>query len=57
VFQFAFVGNRRSLEIHRRECPWVKKMSSYNKVPLGGLEQAQQRGFDNCAFCIGGSVR
>jgi hypothetical protein len=57
VSHFAYLGNRRSREIHRRECSWVAKMSPYNKVPLVDLEQARQHGFDNCAFCIGGSLR
>lgn len=57
VSHFAYVGNRRSKEIHRRECPWVKKMSPYNRIPLVDLELARRRGFDNCAFCIGGSLR
>jgi len=54
---FAYLGNRRSREIHKRDCPWVTKMSPYNKIPLSDLEQARKRGFDNCAFCIGGSLR
>ena len=54
---FAYLGNRRTGEIHRRECPWVGQMSPYNKVPLVDLEQARKQGYDNCAFCIGGSLR
>jgi hypothetical protein len=57
VSLFAYVGNRRSLEIHKRECPWVALMRPYNKLPLEDLVQARKRGFDNCATCIGGSLR
>lgn len=57
VSYFAFVGNRRSLEMHRVGCPWVAKMSSYNKLPLADLNEARKRGFDNCAVCIGDSKR
>lgn len=57
VSRFAFVGNRRSREVHKRDCLWVKKMSPYNRMPLDNLEQAHKRGFDNCGFCIGGSLR
>jgi hypothetical protein len=57
VSLFAYIGNRRSLEIHKRGCPWVAKMSPYNKMPLDDLEKARKRGFDNCASCIGGSLR
>ena len=57
VTHFAFVGNRHSLEVHRRDCPWVAKMSPYNKLPFSDAEVARRRGFDNCATCIGGSKR
>jgi hypothetical protein len=57
VSLFAYIGNRRTLEIHKRDCPWVKKMSPYNKMPLSDLDEARKRGFDNCAICIGGSLR
>jgi hypothetical protein len=57
VSSFAYIGNRRSLEIHKRECPWVAEMSSYNKIPLDNLEEARKRGFDNCAICMGNSLR
>ncbi|MFP7756266.1 S8 family serine peptidase [Thermodesulfobacteriota bacterium B35] len=57
VTHFSYIGNRRSKEIHRRQCVWVRKMSHYNRIPLVDLEEARRRGFDNCAFCIGGSLR
>lgn len=57
VSSFAYIGNRRSREIHKRECPWVAEMSSYNKIPLVNLEEARKRGFDNCATCMGNSLR
>lgn len=57
VSQFAFIGNRRTLEIHKRECSWVALMSPYHKVPFSDPQQARDRGYDNCATCIGGSKR
>ena len=57
VSHFKYLGNRRTREIHRRDCSWVTRMSPYNKIPLADLEQARKRRFDNCAFCIGGSLR
>lgn len=57
VSHFAFVGNRNSREVHRKDCIWVGKMSPYNRVPFGDLEKAHRYGYDNCAFCIGGSLR
>jgi hypothetical protein len=54
---FEYIGNRRSREIHKRECTWVRKMTPYNKVAIADLQEARDRGFDNCAFCIGGSLR
>lgn len=57
VAGFAFVGNRNTRELHRKKCPWIHKMSSYNKIPFGDIRQAHRRGFDNCAYCIGDSKR
>ncbi len=52
-----FVANRRTREIHRRECQWVSEMSPYNKIPMTDINEAHKRGFDNCATCLGGSKR
>ncbi len=57
VSHFSFVGNRRSRELHRKDCPWLRLMSPYNRIPFGDIQQAHRRGYDNCAFCIGGSLR
>lgn len=55
IAHYAFIGNRRTREVHRKECPWVGEMAPYNRIPLGDLEQSHRNGFDNCAFCIGDS--
>lgn len=57
ISRFAFVGNANTREVHRKECSWVKVMSPHNKIPFGDIEQAHRRGYDNCAYCIGGSLR
>ncbi len=57
VAHFAFVGNRNTKEVHRRQCSWIHKMSSYNKLPFSDIEQAHHQAFDNCAYCIGDSKR
>lgn len=57
VSSFAFWGNRRTREVHRRECPWAKRIGFYNRIPFGDLERAHKYGYDNCAYCIGGSLR
>jgi hypothetical protein len=57
VSHFAFVGNRRTKEVHRRGCIWVRKMSPYNRLPFGDLGHAHRYKFDNCAYCLGGSMR
>ncbi|MFX0183063.1 MAG: S8 family serine peptidase [Candidatus Hodarchaeota archaeon] len=57
ISHFAFVGNKNTREVHRRECSWIMKMSPYNKVAFGDLGQAYRRKYDNCAYCIGESLR
>jgi subtilisin family serine protease len=55
--QATFIGNRKTLELHRRGCPWEQRMSAYNRIPFADLMRAHERGFDNCAVCLGGSKR
>ncbi len=57
ISHYPFVGNRSTHEVHKKDCPWVEKMRPYHKVPMGDLEQAHRGGYDNCAYCIGGSWR
>lgn len=57
ISHLAFVGNRNTREIHRKGCIWIEKMNPYNRKPFGDLQQAYKHGYDNCAFCIGKSLR
>ena len=52
VSSSAYVINRRTFEIHKRGCPCVIKMSSYDKMPFANLKKARKRGFHDCAICI-----
>ncbi len=54
---YDFIGNTGSLEVHRRGCKWVKKMSQKHKRGFRTLESAHADGYDNCAFCLGDSQR
>jgi hypothetical protein len=55
--QAGYVGNRRSMELHRKGCPWTRHMSAYNKVPYADVNKPHSLGFDNCGLCLGGSKR
>ena len=55
VLTFAYVVDRQTLEIHKRGCPWLTRLSSYDKMPVANLKQARKYGFGKCATCIGGS--
>jgi hypothetical protein len=52
-----FIGNRNSTEVHKKGCQWIGKMSSKNKVGFRTLDFAHMEGYDNCAYCLGGSKR
>ncbi len=52
VGRFPFVANRRTKEVHRKNCPWVSKMSSKNKIAFSQLDRAIKRGYDGCHTCL-----
>ncbi|WP_303319157.1 M14 family zinc carboxypeptidase [Flavivirga abyssicola] len=52
VGKFPFVANRNSKEVHRKNCPWIPKMNSLNKIPYGELELAIKHGYDGCHTCL-----
>lgn len=54
---FEFIGNINTYEVHRKSCEWVGKMNPENKRGFRSLANAHQAGYDNCAYCIGGSKR
>jgi len=54
---FPFIGNLNTTEVHKKGCKWIGKMSSHNKVGYRKLDYAHNEGYDNCAFCLGGSKR
>jgi len=58
-----YIGNKRKNEVHdldyeNRNCQIdeikTKYIVTFNPDTL---EQAHREGFDNCAYCIGGSLR
>ena len=54
---FDYISNRNTKEVHQRGCGWVRKMSKSNMVGFHTLEHAHMLGYDNCAYCLGGSKR
>jgi len=55
--EFEFIGNRKSTEVHKKGCQWIKKMSKANMVGFRTLNHAHTDGYDNCAHCLAGSTR
>jgi hypothetical protein len=49
-----FVANRRpsSREVHREDCPWVRRMRPDNRVFYDDLARALADGFDGCHYCL-----
>jgi hypothetical protein len=50
----AYIANRNtsSLEIHRSDCVWARKIAPRNKVPYDDLALALKRGFNGCRYCM-----
>jgi hypothetical protein len=58
-----FLGNKNKMEVHdlineETNCQ-IKEIKSEHKKYFtpDTLEQARKEGFDNCAWCLGGSKR
>lgn len=47
-----WIGNRRTLELHERHCPWVGRMSVRNMRRFDAAEPAWAAGYDGCGFCM-----
>lgn len=47
-----FVANKRTKELHKRDCPWVEAMWIGNKLYLEEIQWALSNGYDGCAFCL-----
>jgi len=54
-----YYGNisRSKMEVHNASCPWLHSISSKNIKVYNSLADAHADGLDNCAHCIGGSIR
>lgn len=52
VGRFPFIGNPKTKELHRANCPWIPKMSPKNKIAFISLEKGLQRGYDGCHTCL-----
>jgi micrococcal nuclease len=46
-----YVGNRRSLRLHRPECPLAARMSPANRVRFTSLKKAFLLGYSPCRSC------
>jgi hypothetical protein len=50
----AYVANKNpeSLEVHKAECRYAKKISEKNREFYDNLKEALDAGYDGCAYCI-----
>ena len=46
-----YIGNRKTMKFHRKECESVMDMSDKNKVPLSSRDDAIKMGFQPCGRC------
>lgn len=59
-----YLGNKNTTEVHRladekTQCQIDEILAAGNAVKFipDTLEEAHNNGYDNCAYCIGGSLR
>lgn len=48
----SFIGNKRSMELHRQSCYWVGQMIEHHKVPFTTIEAALTQGYNGCYYCL-----
>ena len=48
----AYTANRNTLEVHRSNCEWVRKMSGRNKMAYAEVSLAIKHGFNGCHYCL-----
>lgn len=56
-----YLGNKNSMEVHdldneKIQCQ-IDEIKEDHKVRLSSLSEAHAKGFDNCAYCMGNSLR
>jgi len=51
-FEDFFFANPRSREVHISTCSFWPRLGSGSKVPYLTLQDALNRGYDGCAFCL-----
>lgn len=47
-----YTANRRTGEVHRSDCDWVRKMSPVNKKPYSDPARAVGHGYNGCHYCL-----
>ncbi len=46
-----YVGNSRTLKLHRSDCEWAQKMADRNRVVFKSRDEALAQGYTPCAVC------
>lgn len=49
--------NRRTMELHIANCPYLHLITNEHKRIFYSVNEAQAHGLDNCHYCLGSSVR
>ena len=57
-----YLGNANKMEVHdldseKTQCQIDEIIKAGHERPFGTLAEARARGYDNCAYCLGGSAR
>lgn len=47
-----YVANKKTKELHKRDCEWVKEMADWNVIYLKEKEWALAHGYDGCYYCL-----
>jgi hypothetical protein len=52
VMHWPYIANRKSYEVHKNDCKWVKKMYPSNMIAFRSIETALKNGYNGCVYCL-----
>ena len=52
------IGNKNEMELHKPDCKWLSRIKPSNmELICSFIDKPKENGYDNCHWCLGGSLR
>ncbi|NHJ47297.1 MAG: carboxypeptidase-like regulatory domain-containing protein [Asgard group archaeon] len=47
-----YIGNIETMELHKKDCPWLALMNEKNKKEFDSIKDAKKEDFNGCYHCL-----